>query len=68
MMSDVGGQRRTLLEAVKRVYSLGGMRAYYRGLGVSCRNYLQWGCGLIFWDTVRVAWRIPLFHNFHHRF
>ena len=35
MMSSIGGQRPTLLEAVKHVYTLGGMRAYYRGLAVS---------------------------------
>ncbi|KAF9652192.1 mitochondrial carrier [Thelephora ganbajun] len=34
MMSNIGGQRRTLAQAVKHVYSLGGMRAYYRGLAI----------------------------------
>lgn len=34
MMSSVGGQRRTLADAVKHVYTLGGMRAYYRGLAI----------------------------------
>ena len=38
MMSNMGGQRPTLMEAVKHVYSLGGMRAYYRGLAVSHRH------------------------------
>lgn len=39
MMSSIGGQRRTLADAVKHVYTLGGMRAYYRGLAVSRGNY-----------------------------
>ncbi|KAF9780136.1 mitochondrial carrier [Thelephora terrestris] len=34
MMSSIGGQRRTLVEAVKHVHSLGGLRAYYRGLAI----------------------------------
>ena len=41
MMSNIGGQRPTLLDAMKHVYKLGGMRAYYRGLAVSRRNYSQ---------------------------
>lgn len=34
MMSSIGGQRRTLAQAVKHVRSLGGIRAYYRGLAI----------------------------------
>lgn len=34
-MSSAGGQRRTLREAATRVWQLGGMRAFYRGLTVS---------------------------------
>jgi len=34
MMSSIGGQRRTLMEAVRHVHSLGGLRAYYRGLAI----------------------------------
>ena len=33
-MSSTGGPNRTLASAVKRVWALGGLRAYYRGLGV----------------------------------
>ncbi|KAH8105887.1 mitochondrial carrier [Cristinia sonorae] len=33
MMSSTG-ERRTLVEAAKRVWGLGGMRAFYRGLGI----------------------------------
>jgi solute carrier family 25 phosphate transporter 23/24/25/41 len=47
MMSSLGGRRPTLLEAVKHVYKLGGMRAYYRGLAVSCRDDCQRSYGLI---------------------
>lgn len=40
MMSSAGGQKRTLLEAARHLWSLGGggfggFRAYYRGLTVS---------------------------------
>lgn len=44
MMSNMGGQRPTLAEAVKHVYSLGGFRAYYRGLAVSYWHdrFLRW--------------------------
>ncbi|KAH9999315.1 mitochondrial carrier [Russula vinacea] len=34
MMSSTGGPNRTLASAAKRVWALGGLRAYYRGLGV----------------------------------
>ncbi|KAI0774233.1 mitochondrial carrier [Fomes fomentarius] len=34
MMSSAGGQRRTLREAATRVWQLGGMRAFYRGLTI----------------------------------
>lgn len=68
MMSSIGGQRRTLMEAVRHVNSLGGMRAYYRGLAVSCRNYLQGNRGLIFWAIDRVARRVPVFRNRHEHF
>ena len=35
MMSSADGQRRSLREAAARVWQLGGLRAYYRGLTVS---------------------------------
>lgn len=34
MMSSTGDQRRSLGEAMRRVYNLGGMRAFYRGLHI----------------------------------
>ncbi|KAL4081688.1 mitochondrial carrier domain-containing protein [Scleroderma yunnanense] len=34
MMSSTGDQRRSLVEAMRRVYKLGGMRAFYRGLNI----------------------------------
>jgi len=34
MMSSTGETRRTLASAAKRLWALGGFRAYYRGLGV----------------------------------
>ncbi|KIY49290.1 mitochondrial carrier [Fistulina hepatica ATCC 64428] len=34
MMSSAGGQKRTLFQAAKYVWSLGGVRAYYRGLTI----------------------------------
>jgi solute carrier family 25 (mitochondrial phosphate transporter), member 23/24/25/41 len=34
MMSSTGEPNRTLASAAKRVWALGGFRAYYRGLGV----------------------------------
>ena len=34
MMSSAGGQKRSLREAANRVYQLGGVRAFYRGLTV----------------------------------
>ena len=38
-MSSTGSPKRTLASAAKRVWGLGGLRAYYRGLGVR-----QWSC------------------------
>ena len=35
MMSNAGEPKRTLIEAAKRVWGLGGVKAYYRGLSVS---------------------------------
>lgn len=35
MMSNAGGQKRTLIEATRHVWALGGFGAYYRGLSVS---------------------------------
>jgi hypothetical protein len=35
MMSSTGQQKRTLLEAARKLWALGGVRAYYRGLTVS---------------------------------
>jgi hypothetical protein len=64
-MSSIGGQRQTLLQAVKHVYSLGGMRAYYRGLAVSFRIDSQRSLGLIVWDVDRVTWRVPVLRNRH---
>ncbi|KAI6035174.1 mitochondrial carrier [Pisolithus orientalis] len=34
MMSSTGDQRRSLVEAMRRLYGLGGIRAYYRGLQI----------------------------------
>jgi solute carrier family 25 phosphate transporter 23/24/25/41 len=34
MMSNTGEQKRTLLEAARHLYKLGGARAYYRGLTI----------------------------------
>lgn len=40
MMSSTGEPRRTLASAAKRLWGLGGFRAYYRGLGV--RHFSNW--------------------------
>lgn len=64
-MSSIGGQRPTLKQAVKHVYSLGGMRAYYRGLAVGLRCDSQRSLGLTAWDVDRVTWRIPVLRNRH---
>ena len=34
MMSNTGQQKRTLIDAGRHLWGLGGMRAYYRGLTV----------------------------------
>ncbi|KAI0036819.1 mitochondrial carrier [Vararia minispora EC-137] len=34
MMSSTGETKRTLMQAAKHVWALGGLRAYYRGLGI----------------------------------
>ena len=34
MMSSTGDTRRSMVDAAKRIWGLGGFRAYYRGLGV----------------------------------
>jgi hypothetical protein len=34
MMSNTGEPNRTLASAAKRIWALGGLKAYYRGLGV----------------------------------
>lgn len=34
MMSTTGGTKRELIPASKRLWALGGLRAYYRGLTV----------------------------------
>ncbi|THV08481.1 mitochondrial carrier [Dendrothele bispora CBS 962.96] len=34
MMSNTGGQKRTLIEATRHVWALGGLGAYYRGLSI----------------------------------
>lgn len=34
MMSSTGQTRRTLIEAARKVYAMGGARAFYRGLTV----------------------------------
>ena len=39
MMSSTEIPKRSLASAVKRVWALGGLKAYYRGLGVR-----QWLC------------------------
>jgi solute carrier family 25 phosphate transporter 23/24/25/41 len=37
MMSSTGENKRTLVSAIRHVWSLGGIRGYYRGLTVrSC--------------------------------
>jgi len=33
-MSNAGGQRRTVVSAMRHVWALGGIRSYYRGLGI----------------------------------
>ena len=64
MMSNIGGQRPTLAEAVKHVYSLGGMRAYYRGLAVSHRPDRSPRTSFVDpCNTDRVARRVPVFRN-----
>lgn len=35
MMSSTGESKRTLIEASRRLWAMGGLRAYYRGLIVS---------------------------------
>lgn len=64
-MSSVGGQRQTLRQAVKHVHSLGGTRAYYRGLGVSRENDPQRGRGLTAWDIDWVDWSVPVLGDRH---
>ena len=64
-MSSVGGKRQTLKQAVTHVNSLGGVRAYYRGLGVSRKNYPQRGCGLTALDADRTDWRVPILGDRH---
>ncbi|KAH7887680.1 mitochondrial carrier [Phlebopus sp. FC_14] len=34
MMSTTGGQKRGLVDAARHIWQLGGMRAFYRGLGI----------------------------------
>jgi len=46
MMSSTGDQRRSLGEAMRRVYNLGGMRAFYRGLHV-CSLYFLRACTVL---------------------
>ena len=65
MMSNVGGQRPTLMQAIKHVNSLGGIRAYYRGLAVGRRNDYKRSLGLTVWDADRVNWRVPVLRNRH---
>lgn len=48
MMSSTGGQKRSFVSAAKRVWSLGGLRAYYRGLTVSRIRSLNENSVLIF--------------------
>lgn len=38
MMSTTGAQKRTLLSAAQRVWQLGGIRYFYRGLTVRHKN------------------------------
>jgi solute carrier family 25 (mitochondrial phosphate transporter), member 23/24/25/41 len=35
MMTSTGEHKRTLTEAIRHLYQIGGVRAYYRGLTVS---------------------------------
>lgn len=38
MMSSTGDQKRTLVQAARHLWSLGGTRAYYRGLTVRLKG------------------------------
>jgi hypothetical protein len=40
MMSSTGQQKRTLIEAARHLWGLGGARAYYRGLTVRTKKYM----------------------------
>ena len=64
-MSSIGGQRQTLMQAVKHVRSLGGMRAYYRGLAVSRQIDSHRSLGLTIRDIDRVNRRVPVLRNRH---
>jgi len=44
MMSNTGGQKRTLVSAVRHVWALGGVKAYYRGLAVRSSVFRQCVC------------------------
>ena len=46
MMSSTGLQRRTLVAAVRHLWAIGGIHAYYRGLSVRL-SYLRLKCKLI---------------------
>ena len=65
MISSRGGERRSLLQTVKHIYKLGGVRAYYRGLSVSSRNDRRRGRGLIILNKDQVACGIPVFRDRH---
>lgn len=57
MMSSTEGKNRTLASAAKRVWALGGLNAYYRGLGVRhCFHSPRSSRSLV---IGRSGWRIP---------
>jgi solute carrier family 25 (mitochondrial phosphate transporter), member 23/24/25/41 len=60
MMSSTGAQKRTLASAAKRVWALGGFRAYYRGLGVRIRLCVHLASALKLFATDRPGRRIPV--------
>lgn len=41
MMSSTGLQKRTLMAAARRLWAIGGIRAYYRGLSVRLSYYVE---------------------------
>lgn len=62
MMSNKGDQRKTLLSATRHLWALGGVRAYYRGLGVSSHAFVPFLRSFIFQDRPR--WRVSVITAF----